>query len=142
VLSRALPCLRRARPQIVAENDTHTAYLTHEALKELLENSLDATLQTTVNSKTDIVILGDLNREPEFADSKKGEAITKQCDDEKRKEGDIELVRFADFMTWSKLKTDIQASASVAEFDKVRARRRAGARARGRAGAQARGRER
>ena len=103
----------------MAENETHTAYLTHESLKDLLENSLDATLQTgACNSKTDIVILGDLDREAsDYLDSGKGAAIMKQVENDKRKT-DIQLVRFSDFVRWSGLKSDIQRSASVAQFEK------------------------
>lgn len=116
----ALALTRRARPaQVVAENETHTAYLTHESLKDLLENSLDATLQSgACNSKTDIVILGDLDREAsDYLDSGKGAAIMKQVENDKRKT-DIQLVRFSDFVRWSGLKSDIQRSASVAQFEK------------------------
>ena len=60
---------RRAAPrrrQVVKEDAEHTAYLTHESLKEIIENSLDGTKSPAVNGKTDIVICGNLEREREF----------------------------------------------------------------------------
>ena len=53
-------------PQVVKEDDEHTAYLTLESLKEIVENSLDGKVVGNITGNTDIVILGDLEREADW----------------------------------------------------------------------------
>jgi hypothetical protein len=78
---------------LVGENEKATAYLTHESLAEVIENAFSGKKQSSANGVTDVVILADLEREPDFFDSPKGQSILKQCESDKRKT-DIKLVRF------------------------------------------------
>ena len=112
----------------------------------MLASHFDAKAQGDVNGKTDIVILADLDRESDFAESKKGERLQKQIDSDERKH-EIILCRcmyldkprppthrhlsltlaltrrpsprtVEDFIECSGLKRDIENECCLAEWDK------------------------
>lgn len=102
---------------LVAENANATAFLSIESLEEVLQ-SLGAKMNA-VNSATDIVIVGDLEREKEFGESAKAAAVQKQLDAGARgKKGAIQLMLFSDFVAMSaKVSQACKGLACISRFD-------------------------
>jgi hypothetical protein len=102
---------------LVAENANATAFLSIESLEEVLE-SLGAKMNA-VNSATDIIIVGDLEREKEFAETAKATAVQKQIDAGARgKKGAILLMRFSDFFAMNaKVAQACKGLACISRFD-------------------------
>lgn len=102
---------------LVAENANATAFLSIESLEEVLE-SLGAKMNA-VNSATDIIIVGDLEREKEFAETAKATAVQKQIDAGARgKKGAIQLMRFSDFFAMNaKVAQACKGLACISRFD-------------------------
>ena len=105
---------------VVDENEGATAYAPLEDLKELAQN-LGATVQNAPVGTTDIVVLGDIDREKDtFAESGKGKALQDQIDkgSDRKAERKIKLCLFKDFMRITGLEKDIRECASIAAFEK------------------------
>ena len=97
---------------VVGENERATAFLTFDHLQEIVEKQGGA-IQTEINSKTNLIILGDTDREKNWSTSKKARALdagTTQAD----------TISFSDFLDTYNLSDAAKKLCHVSSYeDKV-----------------------
>jgi len=81
----------------VAENVQATAYLTIDELSSIIEGPLvNGSTHGDINSKTDIIIFGELDREKDWHEGKKHLKILKELSGPRKKP--LLFIHFKDFM--------------------------------------------
>jgi hypothetical protein len=103
---------------LVAESVHCTAYVNIENLSEIIEGSIvNGIAQSVINSKTDIVLFGEMDREKDWIEGKKHFKILDQLNNTKRATP-IRFIRFDDFMNLSlDINRAIKRGACVARFE-------------------------
>ena len=100
---------------VVMESEKHTAFLQSEQFAELLI-AKGAKVQGSINSATDIVVLGDETREKDWQGSTKKATLDAQTGHAGRKKA-LHVISFADFVEQYGMRASVEHNASIAQFD-------------------------